>query len=296
MRRWRARFGFFLGVASFGSGCLSVPLPAVHPAVPFANEACRASYTRVYAAPTLEVRVVFGYKDARPARFVADRYERMLFLERITGKCGKEKGACGFKRDGHGVDLFTKKMAGPDGGPREIRLRVAHSSVGPDDEENRKNPFQAWRTRYARELYLGGFGGADVVLYNGHSRAGGGPDFSPPRLRAGDEVDYGWYRGHTPGFQSVLRSMRTARNEPRKPRLVGFLSCASTKLFLGKVLELQPNLTTVTSSKLIYFADALEATLEALNSVLAMRCEADFAAAMEKATTQAGGARVVGWF
>ena len=51
------------------------------------TSSCRKAYDRFFAGPSVDVRVVFGYKDARPARFVADRYERLLLLSRLLRRC-----------------------------------------------------------------------------------------------------------------------------------------------------------------------------------------------------------------
>jgi hypothetical protein len=264
----------------------------------FENESCRQTYFRFFREPSVEMRVVFGYKDARPARFVADRYERLLFVQRILAPCptSRLERACGFRRDMNDADLFTREIHGPDGEPRTVRLRVVQPSVGADDEENRKDPFQAWRTVYAQKEFLGGLAVADLVLYNGHSRAGGGPDFRPPRITASQEIDFGWYQAHEPGFEPVLKALRALPAEVDRPKLVGFLSCASSTHFLARVNEIRPTLGTVTSPRLLYFSDALESSLETLSSILSFRCQKDFERSLKKAETRASGARVSGFF
>lgn len=259
----------------------------------FSSDACRDAYVRAFAGPSFEIRVVFGYKDARPARFVADRYERMLLVDRLVAPCGIGGGLCGFQRDAKDMDLFTKSAPGPDAAPREFRIRVVAPSVGADDVENRKDPLQARRSDRVERVFLDGLNDADVVIYNGHSRAGGGPDFRPPRLR-GRSVDYGWYREKTPGISPVLRGLREAKGE-RKLKLLGFLSCASTKHFVGKVDEARPGLATLTSPKLLYFSDALEASVELLTSILTLSCDPDFSSALANAETRVGGIRMNGW-
>jgi hypothetical protein len=289
------------GIALVGGVAIYTTIHRVKPApvriVPrqFASPACRDGFRRFFSRSPFEIRVVFGYKDSRPARFVADRYERMLLIDRLIGACAVGEAACGFRRDSRDVDLLTKVIPAPDGKPLEIRLRVAHASVGADDDENRKNPFQASQTRYAQDLFLEGLAHADVVIYNGHSRAGGGPDFGPPKLRAGD-IDFGWYKKNTPGFTPVLEALEKGGPDASEPKLIGFLSCASSTHFLGKIHALRPHLATVTSPKLIYFSDALEATYATLSSILGMKCEPKFTAAHKTAATRAGGARVAGWF
>lgn len=264
-----------------------------YPAPAFEDEACRQTYLGFYRNPEVDVKVVFGYKDARPARFVADRYERMIFIQRLTQKCTSANFACDFVRSKTDADLLTRKLNGPDGKPRTIFLRAISSSVGPDDDENRIDPFQKWRTRYANLAFLQGLTAADAVIYNGHSRAGGGPDFSPPRLAKDLDVDFNWYRKNEPGFTPIVSTLEGA---PSKLKLLGLYSCASSKHFLERVRKVKPDLGLITSPKLIYFSDALESSLESISSLLAMKCEGAFRSSLTKTRTRASGAEVSGFF
>ncbi len=259
----------------------------------FEDEACRKTYEAFYEGPQVDLKMVFGYKDARPARFVADRYERMIFIQRLTSDCRGKNMACGFERSREDGDLLTRFIPGPDGKPRKVLLRVIQSSAGPDDDENRANPFQKWRTRYANLAFLQGLSNADVVFYNGHSRAGGGPDFEPPRLGPSQEVAFAWYKQTQPGFNPIIATLEGA---PSKMKLFGLYSCASSKLFLDRVRKVKSDLGLVTSPKLIYFSDALESSLETLSSLFTMKCEGSFRNSLTLKKHRAGGAHVSGFF
>lgn len=259
----------------------------------FEDESCKQIYTNFYSKKQIDLKVVFGYKDARPARFVADRYERMIFIQRLTKACQGKNLSCGFTRSVTDSDLLTKKIPGPDGKPREIFLRVIPSSAGPDDEDNRKNPFQKWRTRFANLAFLQGLTTADVVIYNGHSRAGGGPDFEPPRLAKNQDVDFPWYREHQPGFNPIIATLEAA---PSNMKLLGLYSCASSKHFQSRMKKVKPELGLITSPQLIYFADAMESSLEAISSLLSMKCEGSFRSSLTKRLSRASGAQVSGFF
>jgi hypothetical protein len=182
---------------------------------------------------------------------------------------------------------------GPDGKPRTIYLRAIQSSAGPDDLENRRDPFQKWRTRYANLAFLQGLTGADAVFYNGHSRSGGGPDFSPPRIGSGGDVDFPWYKEHQPGFNPIITTLEGA---PSKLKLLGLYSCASSTHFLGRLRKVKPDLGQITSPRLIYFADAMESSLESISSLLTMKCEGSFRNSLTRARTRASGAQVSGFF
>jgi len=273
------------------TGCWCAPVTVESPK--FEDESCKQIYTNLYAKPQIDLKVVFGYKDARPARFVADRYERMIFIQRLTKKCQGKGLACDFKRSVTDADLLTRKIRGPVGKEREIFLRAIQSSAGPDDEDNRRNPFQKWRTRFANLAFLQGLSSADVVIYNGHSRAGGGPDFEPPRLGRNLDVDFSWYREHQPGFNPIIA---TLEGVPSSMKLLGLYSCASSKHFLDRVKKVKPDLGLITSPRLIYFADAMESSIESISSLLSMKCEGSFRSSLAKKLSRASGAHVSGFF
>lgn len=267
--------------------------PKLRPLPKFEDEACKQTYLSFYEKPQLDFKVIFGYKDARPERFVADRYERMIFMQRMLSHCKHRNFACGFTRSEQDADLLTRKIIGPDGKDRTIYLRVIQSSAGADDEENRKNPFQKWRTRYATLAFIQALSESDAVFYNGHSRAGGGPDFEPPHLDADRDVSFDWYKHHEPGFNQITATLEGA---PSRLKLLGLYSCASSTHFSERVHAIKPTLGLITSPRLIYFSDALESSIEAVSSLLAMKCEGSFRRSLENKRTRASGARVSGFF
>ena len=82
-----------------GSGFFFVHQP---PRVPkLEGASCRNAYLKLYGRRSIDVRILFGYKDARPARFVGDRYERALFVADLLKPCAPGQIACGFDALAH---------------------------------------------------------------------------------------------------------------------------------------------------------------------------------------------------
>lgn len=262
------------------------------PEEPTPGEACRLAYERLYRADSVDIRVIFGYKDARPARFVGDRYEAMIFNRYLLAPCTKGWNACGFVRDPREPELFRKTVPGPDGKPRQVVVRVTQSSAGPDDRENRTDSFQKWRSDNAAKIFFEGIEKADVVFYNGHSRDGGGPDFAPPHLTANEHVDYTWYTTHRPGFEKLRE---TLVKDEAKIQLLGLFSCASRAHFTNEIWQAKPEMATITSARLIYYSDALQAQLGALSALLGRECETGFGRAL-RAHPEAGNSSLNGFF
>jgi hypothetical protein len=213
----------------------------------------------------LDVRIFFGYKDARPARFVGDRYEQALFLQRLTAPCSDDRFDCGFARDQFDGP-FLKTLQLESGRRVQVSVRVFGSSVGVDDDVNRGNPFQKWRSDFTKNQFAEALKKADVVFYNGHSRAGGGPDFAPPELTKFKHVRYGEYQRKKPGFHLVQNILKSNPNSPL--RLIGLYSCESDQLFKKKIEAAKPKLRVIGSRQLLYFSDAFNDSLDQLSQIL----------------------------
>jgi hypothetical protein len=226
---------------------------------------CQETYSKFYQKDTLDFRIVFGYKDARPARYVGDRYEAAYFIQKLLDY--------GFVRSKKNEEEFFYHVKGPDQKEKEIKLLVVSSSAGPDDDENRKDPFQKWKSAHAEDIFLTGLKRADLVFYYGHSRDGGGPDFSYPKLTENHHVDYGWYLRNKPGLQKMKLALRESRPESCA---IGLYSCVSDRLFSGALREVKPNISLMTSNALLYYMDALTGMMDTLTDILEMKCQPDF--------------------
>jgi hypothetical protein len=236
---------------------------------------CEAMQKALYSKSTIKIRMVFGYKDARPARFVGDRHERLAFIEKITQAC--EEGVvdtCGFARSPENADLFMRRIT-VSGKEKKILLWVVNSSVGTDDQENKSDPFQAWKSKYAEQAFLTGLKDADVVFYNGHSRFGGGPDFTSPDLAEDGTVDPAGYQEIRPGLTKLLGALEEVRRPKDSPfkrlKILGLFSCSSSQHFNEEIRKVS-HAGFVSSHVLMYYSDALNQSLRSLKSVLTQEC------------------------
>jgi hypothetical protein len=228
-------------------------------------------------AGVLDIRVAFGYKDARPARLVADRYERLYLLEKLLSPCSFSKNstanyACGFQRNLEDSNLLEKTVVlwtAPL--PLRIQLRITPSSAGPDDDDNRINPYQTLVSKISEMNFINGLQNADVVLYVGHSRDGGGPSFFPPVLTRQKLVAYAWYKKKKPGLKQMVNILAHLQNTKRAPLKLGLISCTSTKHFEKNIRQANPKVETANTSHLLYYAEALEKTLQLISDSIQKR-------------------------
>jgi hypothetical protein len=238
---------------------------------------------------SLDVRIVFGYKDTRPSRFVADLFEKAALVQQLINPCSPTNFlTCGMSRDEDDADLFIKNLS--DG--RSLRLTIISSSMGPDDKENRNHPLQVWQSRHAQQNFLQGLQLADAVFYIGHSRDGGGPDFEPPMIDRNGHVNYTAYTNNRSTFRRTLEALQ---KRPKQNALfLGMLSCSSSDHFSKDIKSQVPELILLSSRVLVYYSDALENALFSLNSFLRNDCEAEFKSALYTRSSRISGIKMEG--
>jgi len=239
---------------------------------------CAGRYSPLHHGSEAEIRVVFGYKDSRPLRYVGDRYERIAYAQELI--------RIGFQNDPEDADLFTLQSQS-----RKWKVRLVHSSVGPDDDANRKDGFQTWQAAYAHRVFHEGLGKGGMVLYNGHSRDGGGPDFAPPRITPSRHIDYYYYRVQTPGLKSLVKAL-TAAKQPAA--VLGLFSCQADTLFSEAIHQAQSEIALVSTEALIYEFDAMKNMEGLVKAVVGDYCRPAFDSAIE-AESKGGKTKVDGF-
>lgn len=215
----------------------------------------------------LDIRIAFGYKDTRPTRFVGDSYERLFIIKKLLSPCQHRLNqACGFTRDSTDSNRLEKTIYIPNS-PRRLQtiITITASAAGPDDEDNRRNPYQKHLSYMAERNFINGLRQANAVIYIGHSRNGGGPSFSPPVLDQKNTVAYDWYQQQRPGLKQMLQALDSA--SPVKLHLA-LLSCASSKHFKKSILTKAPEIQLSTVPQLIYFSEALDMTLKKISALI----------------------------
>jgi hypothetical protein len=136
----------------------------------------------------------------------------------------------------------------------------------------------------AERNFRDGLNAGDIVIYNGHSRDGGGPDFNPPKTIPGGHVNYDWYQAHTPGLNMVLDGLVPGSGHPK---VLGLFSCVSGKHFSQRVIEREPSMGLVTSEELLYYSDALANSVGAINALLGFWCKEPFDQAIRSRPSKA---------
>lgn len=287
-----------------------------------APKACADAYSDLYSKPNLDFRVTLGYTDHTSKGMVTaeDGPHRAAWVDKLKQPCPPNAvGTCGFEQIDN--EHFVKKnVEGPNGEKHTVNLYLVSSSYSVDDQANRlkQDPsltpaqnshrlaeMQAKQSLRAKNNFIEGLKSADVNIYAGHARVGGGPSFEPPCLKKNSfYVDETCYADHA----SEKEMLDVLRSNPHPPKLIGMIACESGRLFSDKIRDATKdskgkNLTGVVTSKGLSEPEVgFGQAFSMLDSVLAFRCQPEFSNALGElpnynpAHTTGLGAQIDGFF
>jgi hypothetical protein len=242
-----------------------------------ASASCKSAYDRVFARPTVEVSVFFGYTNdeadpgAPATDLVYDPFVKESFSRLLQQPCSGSLAACDFRPEGN-ADTLVRELPGPDGRPRTVRIHLEASSVTESDRQNR-HPLGSRQKSHSRGIerdFLASLDGSQVVIYAGHARHGTGPGFKP--LPSGS---LSWIEAGI--FHPSWRRMRTALKRAKSPpALIGMFACLTDHFYRKGLMKAAPRSGLVLTEVSMQVEEAHESLLGTLNAVLGLRCEADF--------------------
>lgn len=240
------------------------------------NEACLKRYSGLYKDGVLNVALGFGYWDNSPGEFVFDSYIANGLRLALLAPCSPGVNVCGFKRQG---DVFKKTVKGPDGKPNQFTVSISYGSISSNNVENttvnkakQYAHCEAQTAKYFREVA----NGSEVVMYIGHARDGGGPDFCPPVRDEHKKTNYPWYQKHRPGFNRLLSSMQASKAAGQPNQIVGLYSCYSRKHFQREMGAVSPSSGFVLTDIDISSINAINSLVTTLDAAIAQKCGTGF--------------------
>lgn len=162
------------------------------------------------------------------------------------------------------VKLFGQKV------DVQISLTKASASESYQDNKSVLSAQQAYLARQSEANFFDKINTSDVVIYNGHSRNGGGPDFNPPILDKSLHVNYnGYYLVKKTGIKRILNQIQT---NPNKDSILGLFACYSEKHYLSQIKKVNPGQKLILSTDTIDYYDSLRASLGLIEAVMRGRC------------------------
>jgi hypothetical protein len=194
---------------------------------PISQADCQSDYLSLMSRPEINITIAYGYFDLENGGTM-DTVLSQLFIETMITPCKSwDQKTCGFKKSGSRPTILTRKLTGPDGLIKTVRIKVDAPSLSTSDLANQTNPLQKVRSEAVKKMFLDGLRNSEVTLYLGHSRDGGGPDFDPPRLKHG-HTDYEWYHANPKDKKEM---MNVLKENAEKSRIIGLFSCSSIRWF-----------------------------------------------------------------
>jgi hypothetical protein len=233
---------------------------------------------------TILIYIAFGYQNGELS-MTEDIATLNALEELLTRRCtahDKKNNIqlCGFQTTNTSAPALTKTIVRNDSTSQKIQIQLRGSSFTPYDYDNQTlyKDQQIAKSALAQDKFLLALTTHDVVLYIGHSRDGGGPDFYPPVLLPefanepaveGDMVDYSHYAKNPQGILSMLD---TLNNSPKHASVIGLFSCSSAMHFYKQISRF-----TAPKTQLLTTTQATEKSFEAmlvgLNGVLTGQCD-----------------------
>lgn len=245
-----------------------------------APKSCRDRYKSIYNKRAIRIVYAFGYGDAGNDH-VLDHYSYTALRSRLLRPCQPDIYLCGFRADKNDKDLLRKAEQDSTGENNYlIELKLVKGSLSGNDRFNtlpENSAAQKAVCESATRTFLSEVAsGADFVVYNGHSRDGGGPDFCPPVRKRDHHVNYSWYQKNRPGLNGLATAMKTAVDNGNANKVVGLFSCSSQKHFLNRLMSVNNKAGYVVTGRLATFDEMMRDSYAALDSLIAQRCEDGF--------------------
>lgn len=251
---------------------------------------CFGIYKDLIADSVLKVRYALGYFDesyANKPGGLDHHYSPSLDItafnvisDFLTRDCEPHtrQRLCGFSADrsrSTGVQSFRRNVV-LFGKSVQVQIVLTQASAS---EFYRKNlgPLRQLQENLSRQSEANFFAGlqdADIAIYNGHSRDGGGPDFRPPVLRTRDHhPDYdGFYRRARPGAKALVQALRQSA---KKEQILALFSCYSNQHFKTQILAARPKQKMILGNGLVPYDRTIYASLAYLEGLLRGQCGAD---------------------
>jgi hypothetical protein len=220
-----------------------------------------ANIRRVFADDQMaDIRVTFGYDDSKDFDDPWDPLRAANFIDYLESHSFKAMEVTEDLAEELGVTLAARNLrvfTGPGARGQTLRIAMIWSSATSKTWQNigSQRNLQLRRSDEALRFMQRAAVAAEVQVYLGHSRAGGGPDTYPPVtvddfVKKRRKVDYSHYAGLQPGLGTLGAHFKRSRE---KPAIIVWTSCATDRHFGG------------------WFADKLAGKTHATSIVLSTR-------------------------
>lgn len=190
---------------------------------------CQQFYSDLLDKPVIKIDYFVGYSNFDYG--VVDSFEREAIRQFLMEPCPTNaiRENCGFQPGKNDANLLTKNVVWPDGRQKTIEFRISNPSISWNDARNRADKFQKVKSQNTQLEFVQALAKSDLIIYSGHSRYGGGPDFFPEVMGQNGKPDVLGYRKARSGVKDLLAGL--GKRNSHRLALVALLSCDSLKHF-----------------------------------------------------------------
>jgi hypothetical protein len=250
---------------------------------------CQSFHGRMESDGILDIRLAFGYFDislGEPYYYDKQNLGQSPALDSsiepamrdvLTSSCRSTNAVtCGFS-DTPDPEVIEKTVKRTNGQRVSVRIRMTHASASLFHLDN----FTTYRSQQillsetSERNFFGGLREADAVIYFGHARNGGGPDFQPVVLRDDknpatyDKPNYaGYYLAKREGLNRMLENLTGNGG----PALLALVACSSELHFASRVRKAAPSTALITTGDKIYSDRMLEVALGTVEALTRGSC------------------------
>lgn len=246
------------------------------------DRVCVNEYAEILAKKEMRIHYAFGYFDESNGKNEDGTYSEAIdevafdhTSKWLTRICHPSEGhaLCGFQKQilAEGYHLYLKEIH-LFGQAIAVKIYMTRAAASPMHLENtgRLKVKQQQLTEQSEYNFFDGISKADIVIYNGHARDGGGPDFQPPVLRKDLHPNYdGHYKVKQVGYKKLLAALE---DRPHKNQVLGLFACYTDKHFSDGILDVNPDQRMIVSRRKPDFFTATEVSLGYLDGFLEGLC------------------------
>lgn len=247
---------------------------------------CTRRYSSILNDGKIDIRIAFGFFDWSTGSDIitqglnfgkspsADLGGYNSMEKMLLTPCQAQMRFCGFNKDDQEQGLYWKVLE-IRGEAMVAEIRMSQPSVTEFYKDNvARKADQDAKSLATKEFYMKALQEADMALYIGHSRSGGGPDFNVPILKEDGHANYeGFYQPNKPGLKMMIEALtKSGRQAP----IVGLFSCDSRNHFLARLKKAAPNTGFITSTRVDTINNLFAASLGSLDAVLRGQCQKSF--------------------
>lgn len=182
---------------------------------------------------------------------------------------------CGFFPVNGNPFLLSRKIRHADGHEKTIEIQLVDSALTSSDQANKQNILeQNKKSEMVRQKFITALKSTDIMIYSGHSRFGGGPDFYPERFLANGADDVNYYLSHKRGVNDMLTGL-SGRTD--RPFMMFMGSCDSKKHFASALASSsQAPYFSFLTKKAVTENDVYKQFVHVMTLILNESCPVDF--------------------